>query len=61
MTELAGRFGTLLRPGGRIALSGVLVGQAETVAAAYGPWFMIGAATVCDGWALLSGSRGPIT
>lgn len=61
LTELAGRFGTLLRPGGRIALSGVLVGQAETVAAAYGPWFMIGAATVRDGWALLSGSRGPIT
>lgn len=61
LTELAGRFGTLLRPGGRIALSGVLAGQAETVAAAYGPWFMIGAATVRDGWALLSGSRGPIT
>ena len=66
LTELAGRFATLLRPGGRIALSGVLAEQAETVAAAYGPWFIIGATTVRDGWALLSGSRvsgsrGPIT
>ena len=61
LTELAGRFATLLRPGGRIALSGVLAEQAETVAAAYRPWFMIGATTVRDGWTLLSGSRGPIT
>jgi ribosomal protein L11 methyltransferase len=61
LTELAGRFATLIRPGGRIALSGVLAEQAETVAAAYGPWFMISATTVRDGWALLSGSRGPIT
>ena len=66
LIELAGRFATLLRPGGRIALSGVLAEQAETVAAAYGPWFIIGATTVRDGWALLSGSRvsgsrGPIT
>ena len=66
LTELAGRFATLLQPGGRIALSGVLAEQAETVAAAYGRWFMIDATTVRDGWALLSGSRvsgsrGPIT
>ena len=61
LTELAGRFATLLRPGGRIALSGVLVEQAETVAAAYRPLVYIGATTVRDGWALLSGSRGPIT
>jgi ribosomal protein L11 methyltransferase len=61
LTELAGRFATLLRPGGRIALSGVLAEQAESVAAAYRPWFMIDATTVRDGWILLSGSRGPIT
>jgi ribosomal protein L11 methyltransferase len=61
LTELAAPFARLLRPGGRIALSGLLAEQAETVAAAYGPWFIIGATTVRDGWALLSGSRGPIT
>jgi len=61
LTELADRFATLLRPRGRIALSGVLPEQAESVAVAYGPWFKIGATTVRDGWALLSGSRGPIT
>jgi ribosomal protein L11 methyltransferase len=61
LTELADRFAILLRPGGRIALSGVLPEQAESVAEAHGPWFMIDATTVRDGWALLSGSRGHIT
>jgi ribosomal protein L11 methyltransferase len=61
LTDLADRFATLLRPGGRIALCGLLPEQAESVAVAYGPWFMIGATTVRDGWALLSGSRGHIT
>ncbi len=61
LTELADRFATLLRPRGRIALSGLLHEQVESVAVAYGPWFMIGATTVRDGWALLSGSRGHIT
>ena len=61
LTKLADRFATLLRPGGRIALSGLLPEQVESVAVAYGPWFMIGATTVRDGWALLSGSRGHIT
>jgi len=60
LTDLADRFATLLRPGGRIALCGLLPEQAESVAVAYGPWFMIGATTVRDGWALLSGSRGHI-
>jgi ribosomal protein L11 methyltransferase len=61
LTKLADRFATLLRPGGRIALSGLLPEQVESVAVAYAPWFMIGATTVRDGWALLSGSRGHIT
>ena len=61
LTELADRFATLLRPGGRLALCGLLTEQIESVAVAYGPWFMIGATTVRDGWALLSGSRGHIT
>lgn len=59
LTELAGRIAGLLRPAGRIALSGILAEQAEAVAAAYVPWFMIRVTAVRDGWALLSGSRGP--
>ena len=61
LIELAERFAALLRPGGRIVLSGLLPEQVESVAVAYRPWFMIGATTVRDGWALLSGSRGHIT
>ena len=55
LTELAGHFAVLLRPGGQIALSGLLTDQVASVVAAYGPWFMIGATAVRDGWALLSG------
>ena len=45
------------RPGGHIALSGLLAEQAETVTAAYRPWFDIGIAATRDGWALLTGAR----
>jgi ribosomal protein L11 methyltransferase len=58
LTELAGRFAALLRPGGQIALSGLLSDQVASVVAAYRPWFMIGAAALRDGWALLGGERG---
>jgi ribosomal protein L11 methyltransferase len=58
LTELAGRFAALLRPGGQIALSGLLSDQVTSVVAAYRPWFMIGATAIRDGWALLSGERG---
>ncbi len=61
LVELADRFAGLVQAGGRLALSGLLTDQAEPVAAAYRPWFMIGKTAVRDGWALLSGSRGPIS
>jgi ribosomal protein L11 methyltransferase len=57
LTELAARFAGALHPGGRLALSGLLVEQAETVTAAYRPWFDIGTAATRDGWALLAGRR----
>lgn len=60
LTELAGRFAALLRPGGQLALSGLLTDQVASVVAAYRPWFMIGATAMRDGWALLSGGRGHI-
>jgi ribosomal protein L11 methyltransferase len=61
LIELTDRFAALVRPGGRIAVSGVLADQAESVAAAYARWFIIRATTVRDGWAMLSGSRGHIS
>jgi ribosomal protein L11 methyltransferase len=42
-------------PGGRIALSGILESQAAEVAAAYAPWFELGAGATEEGWALVEG------
>jgi ribosomal protein L11 methyltransferase len=57
LVELAPRFARLVRPGGWLALSGLLVDQADTVAAAYAPWFDIRLTAERDGWGLLSGRR----
>ena len=42
---------------GRIALSGILLEQAEDVCAAYAPWFALDAVESEEGWALVSGVR----
>jgi ribosomal protein L11 methyltransferase len=57
LVELAPRFASAVRPGGRLALSGLLLEQAETVTAAYRPWFDIATTANRDGWALLAGRR----
>lgn len=49
---LAGRLAT----GGRIALSGVLEAQAESVIAAYGPYVVLRKGADLDGWCRLEGS-----
>ena len=45
-------------PGGRIALSGILAGQADDVIAAYAPWFNIARWREAEGWVLIAGTRG---
>lgn len=50
---LAGHLNT----GGRIALSGILVAQAEEVTAAYSPWFGMQIGGIDGGWALLEGVK----
>jgi ribosomal protein L11 methyltransferase len=57
LVELAPAFTAALRPGGRIALSGILEDQTDTVTAAYRPWFDIGTPATRDGWVLLGGRR----
>ncbi len=57
LIELAPRLAEAVRPGGQIALSGLLLEQAGPVTAAYRAWFDIGTAEVRDGWALLGGPR----
>ncbi len=57
LIELAPRFATLVRPGGRIALAGLLASQAQTVTLAHRPWFDIRPFGTRDGWMCLHGCR----
>jgi ribosomal protein L11 methyltransferase len=57
LVDLAQRFAAALRPGGLLALSGLLAEQADAVTAAYRPWFHIETTTTRDGWVLLGGRR----
>jgi len=45
------------RPGGQLALSGILAPQADGVLEAYGPWFNIARWREAEGWVLLAGAR----
>ncbi|MDH5537724.1 MAG: 50S ribosomal protein L11 methyltransferase, partial [Betaproteobacteria bacterium] len=54
---LAPLLAGITKPGGRVALSGILAGQAEDVRAAYRGWFIMDEAEQEDGWVLLSGQR----
>ena len=57
LTVLAPLLARLTRPGGQIALSGILVEQADTVLEAYAPQFTMTRAATDEGWVLLTGSR----
>ena len=54
---LAPLLARLTAPRGRIALAGLLAGQAGEVAVAYRPWFDLDAPEEDEGWVLLEGSR----
>lgn len=57
LINLAPVLGARTRRGGRIALAGLLVSQAEDVLAAYRPAFDARVAATDDGWALVEGLR----
>jgi ribosomal protein L11 methyltransferase len=54
---LAPLIARLTAGGGRLALSGILAGQAPEVCAAYSEWFDIDSIEHEEGWALLSGIK----
>lgn len=54
---LAPLLSKLVRPGGRIALSGILSGQTDDVNSAYQPWFEMNIARDLEGWMLLTGIK----
>lgn len=57
LVGLAARFAALVRPGGRLALAGLLETQAEAVAAAYTAAFDLTVAAARGEWILLAGTR----
>jgi ribosomal protein L11 methyltransferase len=57
LVELAATFAALVRPGGRIVLSGILEPQAARVAAAYAPYFGELELAARDGWVRLAARR----
>jgi ribosomal protein L11 methyltransferase len=59
LVALAPGLSALVRPAGRIVLSGLLRDQADTVMAAYAPAFTLDAPVFEEDWALLSGQRRP--
>jgi ribosomal protein L11 methyltransferase len=57
LCELAGRFATLLRPGGQLVLAGLMEHEAAEVTAAYRPCFDVTSFGYRDGWVCLAGRR----
>ncbi len=57
LCELAGRLAGLVRPGGRLLLSGLLESQAMEVRAAYAPHLQLRVWRCLDGWCALEGER----
>ncbi len=54
---LAPALAARTKPGGRIALSGILDAQADEVVAAYARWFTLAVWRRLDGWVLVAGMR----
>ena len=54
---MASMLASKVKPGGQLALSGVLARQAEEVAAAYAPWLEMAVWRELDGWVCLTGTR----
>ena len=55
--ELADQFANLVKPQGKIVLSGILEEQTEPLIVRYGRWFSLDSPMTEDGWVRLSGSR----
>jgi ribosomal protein L11 methyltransferase len=57
LVELAGQLASYCRPGGSLALSGILAEQAESVRKAYAPWFDLNPTTQQGDWVRIDGVR----
>ncbi|MGJ3257808.1 MAG: 50S ribosomal protein L11 methyltransferase [Alcanivorax sp.] len=57
LVELAAQLAGYCRPGGTLALSGILAEQAESVRSAYTPWFDLNPTTQQGDWVRIDGVR----
>lgn len=57
LVELAPQIGALVKPGGRLALSGILAEQAEQVMDAFSDMFKLEAPRQQEDWVLIAGQR----
>ncbi|WP_027847637.1 50S ribosomal protein L11 methyltransferase [Marinospirillum minutulum] len=57
LISLAQELASRIKPGGSMALSGILSHQAEEVSRAYSPWFELDKPTQEDGWVRITGKR----
>ena len=57
LVSLAPQITSLVKPGGRLALSGILAEQADEVRAAYAADFDLDPTAIQDGWVRISGVR----
>lgn len=57
LIELAPKLAALVKPGGLIALSGILPEQANEVRQTYAQWFSMEAPVEVDGWIRLAGKK----
>ena len=59
LKALAEKLSTLVKPGGKLALSGLLSSQADELSAHYSQWFVMDSHQQQDDWVILSGTRKP--
>lgn len=57
LAQLAPTIAALVKPGGQLALSGILANQAQEVIYAYQDWFTIENVTECDEWVRIVGTK----
>ncbi len=57
LSGLAETLSLLLEPGGRLALSGILMEQSQAVTASFAPWWALQPVARRDDWVLLAGTR----
>lgn len=57
LLDLGERFAGLVKPGGRLVLSGLLESQSASVRVRYNPWFEFEPDVTRDGWVAMSATR----